>query len=81
MYDFIDLPLPTVGAKIAAKIIVALLLNPERFGTFMCNNEKQRNEEAPSSISLWAHLNNIKEVFRNENYAPDDEVRLQVSDI
>ena len=40
----------------------------------MCNNEKQRNEEAPSTISLWAHLNNIKEVFRNENYVPDDEV-------
>jgi hypothetical protein len=42
----------------------------------MCNNEKQRNEEAKSlsTISLWAHLDNIREVFQNENYIPDDEV-------
>jgi hypothetical protein len=42
----------------------------------MCNNEKQRNDEAKSlgTISLWAHLDNIREVFTNENYLPDDEV-------
>ncbi|CAB3988741.1 myotubularin-related 2-like isoform X3 [Paramuricea clavata] len=51
-------------------------VNTGWFGTFMCNNEKQRNEEAKSlsTISLWAHLDNIREVFQNENYIPDDEV-------
>ena len=46
----------------------------------MCNNEKQRNEEAKclSTISLWAHLDTIKEVFTNENYTPDDEVYLLI---
>lgn len=47
----------------------------------MCNNEKQRNEEAPSTISLWAHLDNIKEVFKNENYLPNDEVFVELCDI
>ena len=74
--DFIDLRLPwckNCGENHKCCIIFKSS-NPQRFGTFMCNNEKQRNEEAPSTISLWSHLNNIKEVFRNENYVPDDEV-------
>jgi hypothetical protein len=47
-----------------------------RFGTFMCNNDKQRNDEAKSlsTISLWAHLDNIRDAFTNENYLPNDEV-------
>ncbi|XP_028414380.1 uncharacterized protein LOC114537531 [Dendronephthya gigantea] len=46
------------------------------FGTFACNNDKERNEETNclSSISLWAHLDNIQDEFRNENYIFDEEV-------
>lgn len=42
----------------------------------MCNNEKERGEEgrALHTVSMWAHLDNVQERFRNENYVLKDEV-------
>ena len=49
-----------------------------RFGTFMTNNEKERDEEGIvlCTVSLWAHLDHIQNTFKNEDYVPNDQVHF-----
>ena len=54
-----------------------------RFGTFLCNNECERNEGDMMSqtVSLWAHIMSAADEFQNPSYHPNIEqevIHIQV---
>eukprot|EP01132_Coremiostelium_polycephalum_P005536 gene5536-6895_t len=44
-----------------------------QYGTFLCNNEKERKAIKKSTLSLWTHLLTIQDQFLNVFYDPNNK--------